>query len=441
MVCRNFLFIVQIVFFSPMAWAIASDVQYHLFPSGPAPIQELKRINGIESLRPIVDPSEKKYLEREGLAEVARGWVIVPSSNADQESILLKLRALGKVEIVGPSEAQIHPDQWALNNRGEPVELPLSDIDVLHVLGVKGEDVGVQRASFSTSVSRKIRIAVVDTGVDLEHPDLAGQLTKKESECALLDQYKACLNREADKDICHRRFAKLDSDGNGYPLDCRGWSVLGAVDRRTGIAGKNDPSDEVGHGTHVAGIMAAHGLVEGLAYQSIEILPVKVIGSDRLNSVQDDSSVPMPDEDAFKSVRGEADIFARGILYAIRSGAEIINLSLGYQSRDDSSLMREMIALALRKGITVVAAAGNQSSRSPVYPCIYSGVICVASYSADGSISHFSNHGDSVEIAAPGHSILSTWLRRLSSSTFTERRGWDFKNGTSLATDSLAFEP
>jgi hypothetical protein len=133
MVCRNFLFIVQIVFFSPMAWAIASDVQYHLFPSGPAPIQELKRINGIESLRPIVDPSEKKYLEREGLAEVARGWVIVPSSNADQESILLKLRALGKVEIVGPSEAQIHPDQWALNNRGEPVELPLSDIDVLHV--------------------------------------------------------------------------------------------------------------------------------------------------------------------------------------------------------------------------------------------------------------------------------------------------------------------
>lgn len=450
-----------------------------IYPSAQTP-QQLSRLTAaLEASRSLhniqqslFNSSERAYLLQEGASARMTGAIKVQLRTCNQDSTqdlkeleitLRRVDAGVRVEALSPLHAQIHPEQWGLFNRGQSPRIALNEVESLTVVGREGADIGlVERRTADASAAygpsgagrserlraplsmAKVKVAVIDTGIHLQHPALLPFLARTPSECEAKLAYERCLQTESPGS-CHTRFATMDTDHNGYPLDCQGWNVLSSrPDPRTGIAGNANPTDEVGHGTHVAGIIASRGelpsgIVEGVATH-VEILPVKVMGLERL----DDGEVPAPHptERPFTQISADADVFARGILYAIRSGAQVLNLSFGYALRSDSLLMQEMIALAVRKQILVVAAAGNQASPLAVSPCRYPGVICVGSVSADGALSHFSNSGDEVDIAAPGHWILSTWPKLPPPFPyplfFSERTGYEFKSGTSMATPMVA---
>ncbi|WP_042462717.1 S8 family peptidase [Neobacillus dielmonensis] len=190
-----------------------------------------------------------------------------------------------------------------------------------------------------TRGSKDVKIAVVDTGVDLDHPDLAGKL---------LPGYNA-----------------VDDNDN--------------------------PEDDNGHGTHVAGIIASNTNngegVAGITWNN-PIIPIKVMNSDGSG--------------------GSFDV-AEGIRWAVDHGANVINLSLGnYQS---SSLLEDAISYALSKDVVVIAAAGNDNTNQPSYPAAYQGVLGVAAVDWNGKRAEFSNYGDYIDIAAPGVDIPSTYLQ------------------------------
>jgi len=197
-------------------------------------------------------------------------------------------------------------------------------------------------------------VAVIDTGVDATHPDLAGKVLP-------------------------------------------GFDVYSST-----TLGKYDPN---GHGTHVAGIIAATADnatgVAGLA-PSVKILPVRVL-----------------DETGY----GDDSLVAKGVLWAVLNGAQVINLSLGGPDRDP--LLAEAIDKAVAAGVAVVVAAGNEGiSGSPVsYPGAHPDVTAVAATSSNDQRALFSTVGQFVDVAAPGMSILSTWPS-----------GYSYQSGTSMAT-------
>ena len=167
-----------------------------------------------------------------------------------------------------------------------------------------------------------------------------------------------------------------------------------------------DVTDRAGHGTHVAGTIAADAgtTVEGVAHGA-RILPVKVLGDDG---------------------GGYTHWVANGIIWAADHGADVINLSLGGPS--SSSLLTEAVAYARSLDVTVIAAAGNENTSAPSYPAAIPGVIGVAAVDETSTRAWFSNYGSYVDIAAPGVDIVSTVL-------FGQ---WDWYSGTSMASPHVA---
>ncbi|MBT2693709.1 S8 family serine peptidase [Bacillus sp. ISL-55] len=164
------------------------------------------------------------------------------------------------------------------------------------------------------------------------------------------------------------------------------------------------------HGTHVAGIIAAQ---KGNEVGGMGVSPnAKIIGIDVFNGTPFTSDYSI----------------AEGILHAIDSGAEIINMSLG--SPMSSTILEEAVNLAVEAGITVVAAAGNSGVNEKSYPASYRGVISVGATDKKEKITEFSTYGPSVDLVAPGDRIYSTGFN--GKSTFTEL------SGTSMASPVVA---
>lgn len=183
-------------------------------------------------------------------------------------------------------------------------------------------------------------VAVVDTGVDLTHPDLASALVP------------------------------------GY-------------DALSGTPGGQDLN---GHGTHVAGIIAAvagNGVGGAGVALRAKIMPVRVLDA---------------------SGSGWSSDVAAGITWAVNNGATVINLSFGGTTED--TVLSQSIAYALSKGVPVVAAAGNEGDNgNPVeYPAATPGVLAVGAVDASGAHASFSNTGSYVGLVGPGVGIFSTWL-------------------------------
>ncbi|WP_431812062.1 S8 family peptidase [Lysinibacillus sp. FW12] len=166
------------------------------------------------------------------------------------------------------------------------------------------------------------------------------------------------------------------------------------------------------HGTHVAGIIAAakdNGIGGHGINPKAKLLPI----------------------DVFNGKEGANDfIIAQGILYAIEQGADVINMSLG--GYGESPLMKEAVQKAIDSGITVVAAAGNESTDDYSFPASFEGVISVGSTNDRNKLSSYSNYGPSVDVVAPGEEIYSTVHDGKKGSSFVKF------SGTSMASPVVA---
>ncbi len=423
----------------------------------------------VKGLTPMFSPSEREWLRRQGrrgLAE-AMSFKVDSVQAAGQLRARLERTAAG-IEIEAAEvpfrtlegQAASRPSaqgvferlQWALGNPGITESVALDDLTSLPVLGRPGEDLGIKNLP-SENPGHLIRIAVLDTGIDYAHPELADRLVESPSECRALVEYTQCLRQAGQnasaRQTCDTQHAQRDTDGNGYPLDCSGWNLTAKSAPSAKVWGDADPKDLNGHGTHVSGAIAARiddsDGIRGVM-QQVRILPVKVIAAGpagpvrpmAVNANASATSLPSPEESALRAPKGLGDLIARGLLYAIRSNAQIVNMSLGWPADVESPLMQQMLDLAKARGVLVVAAAGNDGTDALIRPCVYEGVICVASHDPDGAISHFSNHGPGVDLAAPGLNILSLYPSSVLSRVFTERVGYEIKSGTSMAAPYVA---
>lgn len=204
--------------------------------------------------------------------------------------------------------------------------------------------------------SRSVVVAVIDTGVQLDHPELANRIWRNPRET---------LNG-------------IDDDGNGKVDDVNGWNF---------VSDTNNPGDDHSHGTHCSGIIAAtqnNGVgIAGVA--DVTIMALKVLSAEGSGS--------------------DSDI-AAAIHYAADKGAKVISMSLGGDY--PSNVGADAVAYAQSKDCVVVAAAGNDSRNSLSYPAGYAGVVSVAATDSADQLADFSNTGEGLAISGPGVRILST---------------------------------
>lgn len=292
---------------------------------------------------------------------------------------------------------ELFPYQWALMNRGQTYLREKDDIHNLPMKGITGKDIGFENLLPKISDKRTI-VAVLDSGVDLEHPELKGNLWKNTGECG--------------KD------PKVDNDGNKLTGDCYGWNFTEAIDSDEA----KNPQDNDGHGTHVAGIIAASMNGDGIVgvLPNAIIMPIKV-----MKDSNSKSDVP------------SSEAFARGILYAVDNGAQVINMSLGWPRSLETKFLREAVYYALGQGVVIVAAAGNNNSSEPLFPCAYEGVVCVAASTLNGEFAGFSNYGGHVDTVAPGEAILSLHPSEFEPEYFSVP-GFEVRSGTSQAAPYVA---
>lgn len=244
-----------------------------------------------------------------------------------------------------------------------------------------------------TQGDQSLIIGIVDTGGDLDHPDL---------------QNKIYVDPSDPTD-------GIDNDGDGFIDNNKGWDFSGAdlsLIGTPGFKGDNDPSVSKGnlfaHGTMVAGCAAA-STDNGSGISSIGF-NTKLLFTKHFADNQADLGT------------GYSSNLYDGILYAATHGAKIINCSWG--SYHAGVIEQDIITyVTLDLGCMVVAAAGNSNVETPIYPASYDYVLSVASSDANDVRTNFSNFGKTIDIISPGSNILTT--------TYNDGYGTD--SGTSLS--------
>ncbi len=230
--------------------------------------------------------------------------------------------------------------------------------------------------------SREVIVGIIDTGIDYLHEDLAENIWINASED---------LNGNGAVDATD--YNGIDDDGNGFVDDIQGWDFTDApffIDGGDYLTRDNDPADEHGHGTSVAGIVAARGDNEvgitGIAYGC------------RLMNLRAGTSRGLLEED---------DV-ASALAYAADNGARIVNMSFG--DVVSSPLFRDAISYARSRGLILVASAGNSASSAIHYPSGFEGTISVGATDSSDFLAGFSNFGSTIDLVAPGSSIMTTQL-------------------------------
>ena len=297
--------------------------------------------------------------------------------------------------------------QWGNFLNGQQLRLDVDDIT---------SEVLFPNAAFSTEIFplvvdpaslQSVLVAVLDSGLDIEHEDIAANVYTNTVEC------------DSTGNIPFR--PQTDNDGNGLKGDCKGWNFTAAGE------GDNRPYDDLGHGTHVAGIIAAiqnNSLGIAGAASNVKILPVKIMK--KAENLQNS-----------RELVSFTDRVAKGILYAVKMKARVINLSLGWPASLDKVHLREAFKVALSEGVLIVAASGNNASERAIFPCSYTGILCVGASTINGEIANFSNFGGHVDVQAPGEQILSLFPNKFEPSFFSVR-GLEIKNGTSQSAPLIA---
>ena len=221
-------------------------------------------------------------------------------------------------------------------------------------------------AAWNLTTGDRFTVAVEDSGVRFDHPDLAG---------------------------------RLRTDGFNF------------------VADSGDVSDDLGHGTEVAGLIAANSNngvgIAGISWAA-SILPVKIANAQ--------GSI-------------DANAAAEGIYYAVEHGARILNLSYGGET--SSGALEDAVSYALSNQVTVVAAAGNAPDGAPEYPAAYPGVIAVTATDAGDQLAFFNSYGPYVTLSAPGQDIYTTALNKDASGDYGLHSGTSFSSPIVAGTAAL----
>jgi large repetitive protein len=340
-----------------------------------------------------VSAADQRKILKDAGADEKQNWKKIHGSlanvaNGDVTAAIAKLQQDPRVRYAEPNyiiTADSIPNDpsfgntWGLNNTGQTINgspgTPDADIDAPEAWNV-------------TTGSPNVTVAVIDTGVDWSHPDLSSQIWINPGE-----NCPGCRNDG------------IDNDHNGFVDDWHGWDFAN---------NDNNPTDDHGHGTHVAGTIGAAGNngtgVAGVNW-NVRIMPVKFLNAQ--GSGTDAGAVS-------------------AVLYAAQSGADVMNNS--WASTDYSQALADAINVADQHNSLFVAAAGNNGTdndSTPTYPASHSmpNVVAVAATDNTDNRAFFSNTGrQSVDLGAPGVDIYSTW----------PGGGYQYLSGTSMATPHVA---
>ena len=255
--------------------------------------------------------------------------------------------------------------QYALQNTGQPFSNNNPDYPIPVAAGKADADVDAVEA-WSLAKDIEIKVAVLDSGVDLDHPDINPKVVA-----------------------------------------------------RANFSGATSNEDKYGHGTHVAGIVAAAHNKEGVAgvCPHCTILAGKVLN---------DSGV------------GSSSGLTNGINWAVSNGAKVINMSIGVRT---SRTLETAVNNAWNKGVVLVAAAGNGANQTKIYPAAYPNVIAVGATDNNDGKATFSTFGASwVDVAAPGVAVYSTFPNHDFALRAPNKRAlsYDIGNGTSMSSPIVA---
>lgn len=222
-----------------------------------------------------------------------------------------------------------------------------------------------------------IKVAILDTGVQLSHPEIRHALIKGFD------------------------FVNIINGANTFIGDF--------------LTADPIPEDEVGHGTHVAGIIAGAGksMPVGVV-PKCKIIPVRVLASMKIGKK--------------KVGAGLIGNINNGIKWAVDQGASVINMSLGVRHKGGGLPHAEVIQYALSKGVSIIAASGNDGANSMYYPGALPGVLAIGANGREGLPAQFSTWGKHVSFTAPGIQIYSSFLGS----------GYAFSSGTSHASPFVA---
>jgi thermitase len=317
----------------------------------------------------ILSAADGRIGRRLGAVRGGRLAVVRPRSGKATDALMKRLRRTDGV-------AYAEPDFFLFKSQEKTPDDPFYTLDYALVDSPQDHDIDAPSAWATRTSCAKV--AILDTGIDTDHPDLAPNVYKS-----------------SDKPNNNK-----DDDKNGYVDDTYGWNV---------INGKGSGEDNNGHGTHVSGIVAGRGNnlngSSGICW-SAQLVAVKFMNSKGKGSTSDAID---------------------GIDYAVKNGVKIVNCSFGSSSK--SSALHDAVDYAQDHNVLLVVAAGNNSEnidKNPIYPASYtdSNILTVAASDSNDDLASFSNYGsEGVDVAAPGDDIFSTYLNG----------GYKYLSGTSMA--------
>lgn len=336
----------------------------------------------------IDNPENLKQLQKQFSFEVQDTFPLTQiqlvkfHTDINMKELIQKLNKIPNIEYAEPnyivypaasSNDSYYNYLWGLKNIGQNIQ---------GSVGIPNIDINVEKAWTKTEGSPNITIGIIDTGIDINHPDLKNSIWKNPGEIP------------GDG---------IDNDKNGYIDDIYGWDF---------VNNNNSVYDGTGdsHGTHVAGTIAAAKNntigVAGVA-PKVKVMSLKFLGNNG----------------------GTISNAIKAIEYAKNKGVKITNNSWG-----GGGFSQTLYSAIQQSNSLFIAAAGNNGNntdQTPMYPAAYnlSNILSVASITNKGSLSSFSNYGKtSVDVAAPGTDILST----------LPNNSYGFYSGTSMATPHVS---
>lgn len=329
-----------------------------------AEVDELLRDSGVrfwltKEYRPAGATWNREEI-REGLNRTYR--MILQRDYSLPGNLLERIKLLPSVEDargLEVAEAELPPQQFSAQTSHGIQRVS----DLIHLPYARAMTTGIP----------DIKIAILDTGVNLNHKELEGKIVKR-----------------AD-------FVDLSGlNTSGFVGDTQGYDDV--------------PEDEVGHGTHVSGIVAGRGLGmdEGVAPEC-SIMAVRVLATMRSGERLVGAGI--------------VDNINTGIKWAVDNGADIINMSLGIRHMGGGLPHEEVIRYALSKNVTIVAASGNDGTSERYYPGALPGVVAVGAVDNAGAVTRFTSYGANITVVAPGLNIYSSFAHNT----------YAFASGTSQA--------